>query len=381
MKILPLLTMVPALSMAGQISGKVSDLDGRPLAGVEVQGRHESDISKPSGAWTVGAALGRSPVHRDLAPRNASLVHQQGRLSWATGGRAIDGRSFGSLGGISRPAPRITAARAFEPETLWVYWNGKRLAQIPLASSDTAGVSVRIDTGWSDDNGIPWNPRIEYGSVRDAREATTYRVVQIGGTKWMAENLRLTTFDWATTPWSQVQLPLEVAELQPMDSRALYRRDRWDSSSANALCPEGWRLPTREDLLMLAKAVGECQKDSLPACPEDSLAQTGTALRALSGWPSQLAGSDRFGLRLLPVRRSASTQEGVEAPAASGFWLADTWKYRLPLENGSQGGFLFVTGVDGPDSSNAGHIRVATFRSFDFAPIRCVQDAPSGISR
>lgn len=85
----------------------------------------------------------------------------------------------------------------------------------------------------------------------DARDGYAYRVVAIGGTRWLAENLRYRTADSRC---------YEGDEANCADHGRLYRLP-----DAERACPAGWRLPSEEDWrrleLALGMSPGEIEKD------------------------------------------------------------------------------------------------------------------------
>jgi uncharacterized protein (TIGR02145 family) len=85
----------------------------------------------------------------------------------------------------------------------------------------------------------------------DTRDGHAYRVVVIGGARWLAENLRYRTGDSRC---------YEGDEANCADHGRLYRLP--DAARA---CPAGWRLPSEEDWRRLELALGmspdEIEKD------------------------------------------------------------------------------------------------------------------------
>ena len=80
------------------------------------------------------------------------------------------------------------------------------------------------------------------GVFRDSRDGNTYRYIQLGDQIWMVENLRYEIDDsWAYNG----------------DTKNLNMYGRlytWDA--AMKACPEGWRLPSDDDWMVLERHIG-----------------------------------------------------------------------------------------------------------------------------
>lgn len=310
MRLLSLL-LAPSLALAGSFSGTVTLLDGTPVAGAVVASLTDSVTTAASGAFALARTTGIAARSARTVPVTSHLSLENGRPRLSFAGTDIAGRSRNAA--VSRQNLPGTAASAAArstgtPDTLKVYWKGKRLTVLPVGS-DTS-VAFRIDTAWKDDAGIPWNPRIAYGSLFDARDGQTYRTVNLGAQTWMAENLSYA----------------EGSSHGGMDSVAhMHRYGRlytWPAvmngerssnavpSGVRGICPVAWHVPSDSEWYAFMNHV------FITKIP------TGIQLKSTSGWSDSGNGYDSYGYRLLPAGvREDSIPESVGKTAK---WWSST---------------------------------------------------------
>lgn len=135
-------------------------------------------------------------------------------------------------------------------------------------------------------------------SFTDARDGRSYNVVQIGDQLWMAENLNYATVDAAGNPSGS------CPDGEARNCKKMGRLYTWDD--AQNICPEGWRLPAREDFDALIKSAG--------------VSTAGKTLKSTSGWFKKGDGTDDFGFAALPAgyRRLDGRFDGIGGNAS--FW-------------------------------------------------------------
>ena len=172
-------------------------------------------------------------------------------------------------------------------------------------------------------------------SFTDSRDGQSYDVVKIGGLTWMAENLNFET----------------AGSFCPEgDSRNCPRLGRLYSwAEAKSVCPDGWRLPTKDDF------------ESLVAAQSSSLSRAGAALKAKDGWFKKGDGSDALGFRALPAgyRGADGRFDGIGG-------YAYFWSVTEDSENRESNAFyLFLSFSSDAASINA-------FAKSDYRSVRCV---------
>ena len=178
-------------------------------------------------------------------------------------------------------------------------------------------------------------------SFTDSRDGLSYDVVKIGDLTWMAENLN---FEMAGS---------FCPEGDSRNCKRLGRLYSW--AEAKSVCPDGWRLPTKEDFEALVAAMSE------DAAQSPSQSRAGAALKAKDGWFKKGNGSDALGFKALPAgyRGADGKFDGIGGYAY--FWSATE-----DAENRESNAFyLFLSFSSDVASINA-------FAKEDYRSVRCV---------
>lgn len=137
----------------------------------------------------------------------------------------------------------------------------------------------------------------ETGTVTDI-DNNTYHTIGIGYQVWMTENLRVTRYRngmvipkvAADTSWAKLSTPAYCWYTNDSVNfskgyGALYN---WTAVSADSLCPDGWHVPTNDEVTQLVNYVG-------------GAGAGGGALKATSVWNSPNTGAtDSYGFAGLP---------------------------------------------------------------------------------
>jgi len=125
----------------------------------------------------------------------------------------------------------------------------------------------------------------------DSRDGRVYKWVKIGGQVWMAENLKYVATD-NSSRCGDGSGNLTTANTSTCDTYG--RLYNW--STAMAVCPSGWHLPTDGEWAILTDAVGS---------------NAGTKLKANSdSWKNNGKGTDNYGFSALPGGYGNSTGSG-----------------------------------------------------------------------
>lgn len=183
-------------------------------------------------------------------------------------------------------------------------------------------------------------------SFTDSRDGQSYDVVKIGDLTWMAENLNFET----------------AGSFCPEGDARNCKRLGWLYSWAEArsVCPDGWRLPTKEDFEVLV------------AAQSSSLSRAGAALKASDGWFKKGNGTDEFGFNALPAGYRSAVLKADDGAITGGKFdgiggYAYFWSATEDPENPeSNAYYLFLSFSSDAASLNA-------FAKEDYRSVRCVR--------
>ena len=178
-------------------------------------------------------------------------------------------------------------------------------SSIVQSSSSIVAVPCKTET---EDN-------CKYGTLVDERDGQTYRTVIIGEQEWMAENLNYAylqpTATLDSSSWCYDNDPENCETFgrlylwsAAMDSAALFSEDGKGcgfaksttsgveivykicmNDSVRGVCPEGWHLPSEDDIFIL----------------EDAVSDSSLSFKSTSGWDEGCNGIDAYGMSLMPT--------------------------------------------------------------------------------
>jgi uncharacterized protein (TIGR02145 family) len=127
---------------------------------------------------------------------------------------------------------------------------------------------------------ISTNAYAQTGTMTDIRDGSVYKTVKIGNQVWMAENLHISVGSEGDS------IPELITNKEWRKSRSCgwcsYKNDsenglkygylyKWVAVNSCKLCPDGWHIPTYDEIVGLQKYLG-------------GEAVAGAAMKSTSGW-------------------------------------------------------------------------------------------------
>jgi len=158
---------------------------------------------------------------------------------------------------------------------------------------------------------------------RNKADVQTYKTVTIGTQVWMAENLKYNTnTESETNSWCGGKV-----EGKPDGDCSVYGR-LYTWAAAVSACPDGWKLPSKNDIYTLFDNVGG-----------DGYA--GEVLKSTSGWDGDGNGIDKYGFSALPAGSTLAISGATGSIAyfwtSTGFTVGnEDSAFRLSLSNQSK---------------------------------------------
>jgi uncharacterized protein (TIGR02145 family) len=173
--------------------------------------------------------------------------------------------------------------------------------------------------------------RTDSKTVKDI-DGNVYKTIVIGKYRWMAENLKTTTYNNGTgipnIKEQNVWIRLNDGAYCFYSNNESYADTfgllyNWYAVQTGKLCPAGWRVPADEEWKYLEGYVDTRYGIGNPAWDKLGLRgyDAGQRLKAISGWRPGMTGTDNFGFSALPGGEHLSH---FYAGGSSGFWWSSS---------------------------------------------------------
>ena len=223
-------------------------------------------------------------------------------------------------------------------------WNIIPQLELPVQSCENDSViqsKYNQEMNYKCDNGN-WIVVIKDNKVMmvDHRDGTPYKITSIGKKTWMAENLNYEYNEDTATSYCYKD---------SSDNCVKYGR-LYTWPAAMKSCPNGWRLPTKEEFDTLITVTGK--------------GNSGIALKSTSGWNDGGNGADKFGFSALPVGIRGGDKTYSGEGNFTNFWSSTEFR-----NYGSDGAYFMILRYDNTYASLYDYgLKYAGLS------VRCVQD-------
>lgn len=228
--------------------------------------------------------------------------------------------------------------------------NTKDVSSSSTALSSSSSSSETVVASSSSETPVNTSTSVQTGTYFvDERDDRSYRTVQIGNQIWMAENMKLDVSDGFC--YNDTKKNCEKYGVF------------YTAQTAVRVCPEGWKLPMKDDWNMLAVNIGVVSSSSGNAyvySDENAVLK----LKSETGWDSD-NGTDELGFSAFPAGQFDGinyTGFGEKAYFMGSAYSGGDGEYAYITKNS-----LTATGVKGISSKLA-------------MPVRCMQTLPCNSS-
>ena len=204
------------------------------------------------------------------------------------------------------------------------------------------------DESWEIPYELYFNPNIEYGSFSDPRDGRSYRTIDYRGTTWMAENLK-----YQGTP-ETFEVDKKYCKSDNCENSGYF----YTINAAEQACPEGWRLPTNNEVSLLSTPEGSEEVGEIEIYPstQDLLITLFTQMNRLGiGY----VGLDKYGLTF--TKTGVFNGDAYVNSNYQYFWIQDSEENEITLAEIT----TYKIDVSGRFSSVINDIK---------APVRCVKE-------
>jgi uncharacterized protein (TIGR02145 family) len=209
-------------------------------------------------------------------------------------------------------------------------------------------------------------PILEEDTIMDI-DSNTYRTVKIGNQWWMAENLKVTSYNDGTKIRSVLSIEHDSVWAK-IDSGAVCKVDErygmlynWYAvNDSRKIAPKGWHVPTDEEWKILEKEIGMSQTEVDKTSWRGTNEAEKLIVKSSVGWPTtDVFGSNTSGFSALPSGCRLFNGIISSNSNAAFWWTASQKEKQVYYRN--------------LDSKKKSIYRSITYKNYGFS-VRCVKD-------
>ena len=209
-------------------------------------------------------------------------------------------------------------------------------------------------------------PILEEDTVTDI-DSNTYKTVKIGSQWWMAENLKVTSYNDGTkirsvlsTENDSIWAKIDSGAVCNIDDRYGMLYNWYAVKDSREIAPKGWHIPTDEDWKTLEKELGMNQTEVDKTSWRGTNEAEKLIVKSSVGWPTtDVFGTNSSGFSALPSGCRLFNGTRV-SNSNSAFWWTATEKEKQ----------VYYRNID---SEKKSIYRSITYKNYGFS-VRCVKD-------
>ncbi|MCQ2107353.1 MAG: hypothetical protein MJZ05_01150 [Fibrobacter sp.] len=231
-------------------------------------------------------------------------------------------------------------------------------------------------------------------TLKDLRDNQVYKTVTIGNQTWMAENLKL-DYDYGSAQSFCYDYIADSCKTlghlytysAAIDSAGIYSKTTEgcgtgvakcvvsgkDTANVRGICPEGWKIPTRDEWTTLILAAGG------DVGANEKWTNGGIALKSKTGWDENGNGTDEYGFNVKPAgfKYSFNSYSSVSGgPFSYHGSSAVFWTTYRQTRTGTQ--TISFSAKDQSQSSTVYYVNYSFTENSQAASVRCIRDDTSG---
>lgn len=207
---------------------------------------------------------------------------------------------------------------------------------------------------------------VEESTLTDI-DGNIYSTVKIGNQWWMAENLKVTSYNDGTkirnvlsTEKDSIWFKIDSGAVCNVDERYGLLYNWYAVKDVRNIAPKGWHIPTDEEWKTLEKTLGMSQDEVDKTSWRGTNEAEKLIVKSSLGWPTtDVFGTNSSGFSALPSGCRLFNGQIVNKSNAA-FWWSST-------ENNNQVYYRYI------DSEKKNIFRHYTFKNYGFS-VRCVKD-------
>lgn len=364
-------------------------------------GNENSNVTAPQSGNTVCVENAKTTLNGvDYVCQNDQLVPvQNNQQNCSAGSTMIDaqGKSYvcrnnnwvlsnsqSSSSVFYQGAKSSSSVKSSSSDSPYCYYQTKNYDCIPQSTVFSKVVNISGGSIYDESS----------NTLKDLRDNQVYKTVTIGNQTWMAENLKL-DYDYGSAQSFCYDYIADSCKTlghlytysAAIDSAGIYSKTTEgcgtgvakcvvsgkDTANVRGICPEGWKIPTRDEWTTLILAAGG------DVGANEKWTNGGIALKSKTGWDENGNGTDEYGFNVKPAgfKYSFNSYSSVSGgPFSYHGSSAVFWTTYRQTRTGTQ--TISFSAKDQSQSSTVYYVNYSFTENSEAASVRCIRDDTSG---